>query len=236
MNPESPLFHQHNINRIANNVYEKGEKQKLANDLSEILQIPDAVESVAIASMRIEADDILAERDSFPMLLNKALTREEDCKLSPGPGLHQPPAKAKLFEPHDKTTSSQFPEVELKTSAVGFDLFERGTPQKEGTPVSQMLLFKLDHIENPETAKDLQLDVNCKFGVNIQHGELEPFILEMMNNERAEHPLERRSPMEDDDKRLKIRFLDREKDADEYVAVMDEAKLFVQQRQADQEQ
>lgn len=239
MNPESPLFHQHNVDRIASEAFEEAENRELASNLSEILQTPDAVEHIAV-------DSILADKDNLFSSLNNQLLLEKGRSLTYGS--QQPPAEVKLFKPHEKTTSDQFPGVEFTTSVVGLDLFKAGFKFTEAPqPVSQMLLFKLYHGETLETAKDLQLDINCKFGATVQDGEIRPLKLEMASNERVEQRLERPDPTEESGtaidaqvvkgggESLKIRFLDREEDAEEHVALMDEVKLFVQQRQANTE-
>jgi hypothetical protein len=222
MQPESPLFGKHNTDKIATEALNEAEEQELSMKTRQVLEHPDAIEQSEINHSASEKNFL----DYLDMSLSMNTGKTGETIKSRGASLDLK-AKAKLFEPHDKTKSEQYPGVEFTTSVIGFDLEHRyknfhDYKEPHDRVTGQLLLFKLDDVDTKMTAKDLELGTNCRFGAFIREGKVQPFAIEMTEDE-----------VEGERERMQLNYLDPEQDGEEHTAVRDEIRTFLQQRQQD---
>ena len=214
MQPESPLFEKRNTDRIHGEALNEAQEQELSKKTRQALEYPDAME-------QSELIGLIAENE-FLENLNTHLNVDNGEMITIGRlSSLDPRAEAKLFQPHDKAESEQHPGVEFATSVIGLDVKHRyRDPYDKNKDTGQLLLFKLDHGDADMTAKDLELGTNCRFGAFIREGNVQPFAIEMIEDDRG-----------GEKERMQLNYLDPEQDGEEHTAVRDEIKMFLQQRQ-----
>ncbi|PSO43596.1 hypothetical protein BRC20_01040 [Candidatus Saccharibacteria bacterium QS_8_54_8] len=214
MQPESPLFEKRNTDRIHGEALNEAQEQELSKKTRQALEYPDAME-------QSELIGLIAENE-FLENLNSHLNVDNGEMVTIGRlSSLDPRAEAKLFQPHDKAESEQHPGVEFATSVIGFDVKSKfkNTDNKINN-TGQLLLFKLDHGDADMTAKDLELGTNCRFGAFVREGNVQPFTMEMVPDDRYRGEV-----------RMQLEYLDPEQDGEEHTAVRDEIRMFLQQRQ-----
>jgi hypothetical protein len=225
MQPESPLFEKHNTDKIATEALNEAEEQELSMKTRQVLEHPDAIEQSKIGHFASEKNFL----DYLDLSLSMNTGKTGETIKSRGVSMDLK-AEAKLFQPHDKAASEQYPGVEFTTSVIGFDLEHRyKNPHLEHTyknphdkKTGQLLLFKLDDVDTKMTAKDLEFGTNCRFGAFIREGKVQPFAIEMIEDE-----------VDGERERMQLNYLDPEQDGEEHTAVRDEIRTFLQQRQQD---
>ena len=216
MQPESRLFEKRNTDRIHGEVLHEAQEQELSKKTFQALEHPDAIEQSELIGLIAENEFLENLNTHLNVDNGEMITIVRVSSLDPR-------AEAKLFQPHDKTESAQHPGVEFATSVIGFDVKHRyKDPDNKHNNTGQLLLFKLDHADADMTAKDLKLGTNCRFGAFIREGNVQPFAIDMIEDGRGGGR-----------KRIQLNHLDPEQDGEEYTAVRDEIRMFLQQRQQD---
>ena len=158
------LWSNHNLDILANEAFRRGEEKRKIQVVSEILDQPDGYEESNI--------NTLVNQDSLSRL-GSMLSVSLDLELYPRL-LGRGPISAKLFKPHENIVdSSNIIPVEVSTSAVAFDVYEKATSAREtGAKVGSILLSKLSAnlIDEPApdmTAKDLVRRKNCTYAALV---------------------------------------------------------------------
>ena len=159
------LWSNHNLDSLANEAFRRGEEKRKIQIVSEILDQPDGYEESSI--------NTLVNQDSLSRL-GSMLSASLDLELYPRL-LGRGPISAKLFKPHENIVdSSNIIPVEVSTSAVAFDVYEKATsPRETGAKVGSILLPKMSAnlIDEPApdmTAKDLVWRKNCTYAALVR--------------------------------------------------------------------
>ncbi len=158
------LWSNHNLNSLADEAFRRGEEKRKIQVVSEILNQPDGYEDNKI--------DAVGRKDSLSDL-DRMLGLAFDIGISPK-FLSNYIISAKLFNPHESVVdSSNAIPVEVHTSVVAFDIYEKATSAREtGAKVGSILLSKLSAnlIDEPApdmTAKDLIWRKNCTYAALV---------------------------------------------------------------------
>lgn len=158
------LWSNHNLGILANEAFRRGEEKRKIQVVSEILNQPDGYEDNEI--------DATGRKDSLSDL-DRMLGLAFDIGISPK-FLSNYIISAKLFNPHESVVdSSNAIPVEVHTSVVAFDIYEKATSTREtGAKVGSILLPKLSAnlIDEPApdmTAKDLVWRKNCTYAALV---------------------------------------------------------------------
>ena len=158
------LWNNHNLNSLANEAFRRSEEKRKIQVVSEILNQPDGYEDNEI--------DAVGRKDPLSDL-DRMLGLAFDIGLSPK-FLSSYIISAKLFNPHESVVdSSNAIPMEVHTSVVAFDIYEKATSTREtGAKVGSILLSKLSAnlIDEPApdmTAKDLVWRKNCTYAALV---------------------------------------------------------------------
>lgn len=158
------LWNNHNLNSLANEAFRRSEEKRKIQVVSEILNQPDGYEDNEI--------DAVGRKDPLSDL-DRMLGLAFDIGISPK-FLSSYIISAKLFNPHESVVdSSNAIPMEVHTSVVAFDIYEKATSTREtGAKVGSILLSKLSAnlIDEPApdmTAKDLVWRKNCTYAALV---------------------------------------------------------------------
>lgn len=158
------LWSNHNLDSLANEAFRRGEEKRKIQVVSEILDQPDGYEDNEI--------DAVGRKDTLSDL-DRMLGLAFDIGISPK-FLSSYIISAKLFNPHESVVdSSNAIPMEVHTSVVAFDIYEKATSTREtGAKVGSILLSKLSAnlIDEPApdmTAKDLVWRKNCTYAALV---------------------------------------------------------------------
>lgn len=158
------LWNNHNLNSLADEAFRRTEEKRRARAIGEILDQPDGYEDNEI--------DSIVRKDSLSDL-DRMLGLAFNIGISPK-SLSKYTTSAKLFNPHESVVdSSNAIPVEVHTSVVAFDIYEKATSAREtGAKVGSILLSKLSAnlIDEPApdmTAKDLVRRKNCTYAALV---------------------------------------------------------------------
>lgn len=158
------LWNNHNLDILANEAFRRGEEKRKIQVVSEILNQPDGYEDNEI--------DAVGRKDTLSDL-DRMLGLAFDIGISPK-FLSSYIISAKLFNPHESVVdSSNAIPMEVHTSVVAFDIYEKATSTREtGAKVGSILLSKLSAnlIDEPApdmTAKDLVWRKNCTYAALV---------------------------------------------------------------------
>ena len=158
------LWNNHNLDILVNEAFRRGEEKRKIQVVSEILDQPDDYEDNEI--------DSIVRKDSLSDL-DRMLGLAFDIGISPK-FLSSYIISAKLFNPHESVVdSSNAIPMEVHTSVVAFDIYEKATSTREtGAKVGSILLSKLSAnlIDEPApdmTAKDLVWRKNCTYAALV---------------------------------------------------------------------
>lgn len=158
------LWNNHNLNSLADEAFRRTEEKRRARAIGEILDQPDDYEDNEI--------DAVGRKDSLSDL-DRILGLAFDIGISPK-FLSNYIISAKLFNPHESVVdSSNAIPMEVHTSVVAFDIYEKATSTREtGAKVGSILLSKLSAnlIDEPApdmTAKDLVWRKNCTYAALV---------------------------------------------------------------------
>ena len=157
------LCSNHNLNSLADEAFRRTEEKRRARAIGDILDQPDGHEDNEI--------DSIVRKDSLSDL-DRMLGLAFNIGLSPNSFKYT--TSAKLFNPHESVVdSSNAIPVEVHTSVVAFDIYEKATSTREtGAKVGSILLSKLSAnlIDEPApdmTAKDLVWRKNCTYAALV---------------------------------------------------------------------
>ena len=149
---------------MANEAFRRSEEKRKIQVVSEILNQPDGYEDNEI--------DAVGRKDTLSDL-DRMLGLAFDIGISPK-FLSSYIISAKLFNPHESVVdSSNAIPMEVHTSVVAFDIYEKATSTREtGAKVGSILLSKLSAnlIDEPApdmTAKDLVWRKNCTYAALV---------------------------------------------------------------------
>ena len=158
------LWSNHNLDSLANEAFRRSEEKRKIQVVSEILNQPDGYEDNEI--------DAVGRKDTLSDL-DRMLGLAFDIGISPK-FLSSYIISAKLFNPHESVVdSSNAIPMEVHTSVVAFDIYEKATSTREtGAKVGLILLSKLSAnlIDEPApdmTAKDLVWRKNCTYAALV---------------------------------------------------------------------
>ncbi len=158
------LWSNHNLDSLANEAFRRSEEKRKIQVVSEILNQPDGYEDNEI--------DAVGRKDTLSDL-DRMLGLAFDIGISPK-FLSSYIISAKLFNPHESVVdSSNAIPMEVHTSVVAFDIYEKATSTREtGAKVGSILLSKLSAnlIDEPApdmTAKDLAWRKNCTYAALV---------------------------------------------------------------------
>lgn len=158
------LWSNHNLDSLANEAFRRSEEKRKIQVVSEILNQPDGYEDNEI--------DAVGRKDTLSDL-DRMLGLAFDIGISPK-FLSSYIISAKLFNPHESVVdSSNAIPMEVHTSVVAFDIYEKATSTREtGAKVGSILLSKLSAnlIDEPApdmTAKDLVWRKNCTYAALV---------------------------------------------------------------------
>ena len=158
------LWSNHNLDSLANEAFRRSEEKRKIQVVSEILNQPDGYEDNEI--------DAVGRKDTLSDL-DRMLGLAFDIGISPK-FLSSYIISAKLFNPHESVVdSSNAIPMEVHTSVVAFDIYEKATSTREtGVKVGSILLSKLSAnlIDEPApdmTAKDLVWRKNCTYAALV---------------------------------------------------------------------
>lgn len=195
---ESPLFNYYDTNEIASQALRAEETQRTYESLSHALLNPDKVEEYEVSILTKG----VGMHNSDIQQIDKAIRKEHSLATgrSIGDGVLVDTSKAKIYEPFEKATSEDYPGIEFTTSVVAFDLYDHDLRTESSEADNQLILFRLSSTEQPATASDLELGVNCVFGAIIQRGQIKPFMLKRAPSEQVVSRLERNDPTEESGK------------------------------------
>ena len=157
------LWSNHNLNSLADEAFRRTEEKRRARAIGDILDQPDGHEDNEI--------DSIVRKDSLSDL-DRMLGLAFNIGLSPNSFKYT--TSAKLFNPHESVVdSSNAIPMEVHTSVVAFDIYEKATSTREtGAKVGSILLSKLSAnlIDEPApdmTAKDLVWRKNCTYAALV---------------------------------------------------------------------
>ena len=158
------LWNNHNLNSLADEAFRRTEEKRRARAIGDILDKPDGHEDNEI--------DAVGRKDPLSDL-DRMLGLAFDIGMSPK-FLSSYIISAKLFNPHESVVdSSNAIPMEVHTSVVAFDIYEKATSTREtGAKVGSILLSKLSAnlIDEPApdmTAKDLVWRKNCTYAALV---------------------------------------------------------------------
>lgn len=178
---------------MAREAFRRSEEKDRVQAIDEILDRPDDCEESRI-------DDI--RRHSPLSCFSRALENAFEVKLSPE-WLSNTTVNVKLFSPHERVVdSSNVIPLEVGTSVVALDAYERATMRKSGAKVGSILLFKLSANLTDEpapdiTAKDLAWGENCLYGAFAAGSAINYFEIVQASGDVVESELRRKDPTEE---------------------------------------
>lgn len=235
MNPENKIFAQHDLDRISTKALNHQKKEELLNELLDTFSNPDAVEDVPVGILG-NFENPLVKINNFLSVIHK-LTLGRSIRA----GI-QNPARIELFNPYETVVSQEHFGTEFATSIISSNVYDAYSNKEL---VGKIVLFKLDHASSKLTSKDIEIGNNCTFGALIINGEIKPFRLSMQEDEdKVLQQVERKDPTEEGGmavdsrlvakgsgiKNVQIHELDIDKDAEEYLEVMNELDKFIDHR------
>lgn len=156
------LWSNHNLDSLANEAFRRSEEKRKIQVVSEILNQPDGYEDNEI--------DAVGRKDTLSDL-DRMLGLAFDIGISPK-FLSSYIISAKLFNPHESVVdSSNAIPMEVHTSVVAFDIYEKATSTREtGAKVGSILLSKLSANLIDEPAPDMTAKVwrkNCTYAALV---------------------------------------------------------------------
>jgi len=187
------LWNKHHLDNLAGEAFRRSEEKDRAQAIDEILDRPDGCEENKI-------DDI--RRCSPLSCFSSALENTFEVKLSPE-WLANSNVNVKLFSPHERVVdSSNVIPLEVGTSVVALDAYERAAIGERGAKVGSIVLFKLSAnlIDEPApdiTAKDLAWGENCLYGAFADGNAINYFEIVQASGDVVEAELRRKDPTEE---------------------------------------
>ena len=231
------LWNKHHLDNLAREAFRRSEEKDRVQAIDEILDRLDDCEESRI-------DDIM--RHSPLSRFSSALGNAFEVKLSPE-WLSNTSVNVKLFSPHERVVdSSNVIPLEVGTSVVALDAYERATMTKCGAKVGSILLFKLSAnlIDEPApdiTAKDLAWGENCLYGAFADGNAINYFEIVQASGDVVEAELRRKDPTEESGQSVEMQVVKPGQDkltvrklpslSKEAIELDQEMEKFIQSRQ-----
>jgi len=223
------LWSNHNLNSLADEAFRRTEEKRRARAIGEILDQPDGYEDNKI--------DAIGRKDPLSDL-DRMLGLAFDIGISPK-FLSNYIISAKLFNPHESVVdSSNAIPIEVHTSVVAFDIYEKATSTREtGAKVGSILLPKLSAnlIDEPApdmTAKDLIWRKNCTYAALVHDDTITYFEFALVGGDRVRSEVRRKDPTEDSGQSVEMQFV---KKGEEYLSIRELSSSSKEAIELDQE-